>query len=69
MRLTEFSWSKSDEEGQYKGNEIFSSHIGITSDGQFEMKNAADPSQSVKFSTPEELGEAIAQCLQLRSNH
>lgn len=69
MLLTEFSWSKEDpSEGHFQGDETLHSHIGITSDGQYEIKNAAEPSQSMKFSTPEELGDAIAQTLRERAN-
>lgn len=69
MLLTEFSWSKEDtpEGSSYQGDENLHCHIGITSDGEFEIKNHADSSQSMKFSTPEELGDAIAQALRERS--
>lgn len=70
MLLTEFSWSKEEgaEEGRYQGDETLNCHIGITSDGQFEIKNNADSSQSAMFASPEELGDAIAQALRERSS-
>lgn len=67
MRLTEFSWQK-DDSGHYKDDETLDCQIGITSDGQYEIRNHLDPSQSEKFQTPQELGEALAKGLEERAN-
>lgn len=60
--LNEFSW-KTEESGSYAGNESLDCQIGITTEGQYEIRNHADPSQSQRFDTPEELANALASVL------
>lgn len=61
--LNEFAWSKDEESGK----ESLDCHIGITEEGQYEIRSH-DGSKSEKFDGPEELGEAVATTLRERSN-
>lgn len=60
--MNEFTWSTEDAEG-YKGHESLNIACGITEDGRYEIRNLSNPSESQKFDTPQELGEALASVL------
>lgn len=64
--MNEFAWSTEDSEG-YKGGESLDCQIGITENGQYEIRNHNNPSESQRFDTPEELGEAVANVLKDKS--
>lgn len=61
--LNEFAWSKDEESGK----ESLDCHIGINDEGQYEIRSH-DGSQTEKFNTPEELGEAVTATLKERAN-